>query len=46
VKQSLGFHLLAHAATAMMAVLLVATWVSAARVRNQSGAPDNLPTLT
>ena len=46
VKQSLGFHLLAHAATAMMAALLVATWVSAARVRNQSVAPSNVPTLT
>ncbi len=31
VKQSLGFHLLAHAATAMMAALLVATWFSATR---------------
>ena len=31
VKQSLGFHLLAHAATAIMAALLVATWLSAAR---------------
>jgi MFS family permease len=31
VKQSLGFHLLAHAATAMMAALLVATWFSNAR---------------
>ena len=31
VKQSLGFHLLAHAATAMMAALLVATWMSSAR---------------
>ena len=30
VKQSLGFHLLAHAATVMMAALLVATWTSAA----------------
>jgi MFS family permease len=33
VKQSLGFHLLAHAATTMMAVLLLATWVSTARNR-------------
>jgi MFS family permease len=31
VKQSFGFHLLAHAATAMMGALLVATWLSNAR---------------
>jgi MFS family permease len=31
VKQSFGFHLLAHAATTMMAALLVATWLSSAR---------------
>jgi len=31
VKQSLGFHLLAHAATTMMALLLVTTWMSSAR---------------
>ncbi|HWM21502.1 MAG TPA: MFS transporter [Ilumatobacteraceae bacterium] len=31
VKQSLGFHLLAHAATVIMAALLAATWLSIAR---------------
>jgi MFS family permease len=38
VKQSWGFHLLAHAATTMMAVLLVTAWVSSAR-RLQVSAP-------
>ena len=42
VKQSAGFHMLANAATVMMAVLLVTTWTSASSRPNRRDAPADV----